>query len=120
MLLNKVRVVADALRVLLQLRLERALCQHVAEGSPDIAPAGLIGVDHIGNQALGGFVGVGRDLRQMPLGIKGTRYIAVGAVVAEVAHIAHDHTVDVRDVVPILICDLPVQQRADLAIGCSQ
>ena len=117
MLLNEVRIVSDALRVLLQLGLERALRQHIAEGSPDVAPAGLVGVGHVGHQPRRGLVRISSHGREIPIGIVVPAQVTVVAVVLPIAHVACDHPVDVRDVVGVLIGDLSAEERGHVSVG---
>ena len=71
-----VMVAADAIRVLLQLVGEERIGEDTAVCSPDIAPAGLPGVDGVGHKVcgvLGGWIGEGGDVqlyRPWPLGLK--------------------------------------------------
>ena len=117
---DEVRVVADCLRVLLQFRGEGALGQNIAEGAPDVSPAGFVGVGHIGDEALGGLGGISRGGRQMPGGIEGSADVAVPAVVTEIAHIADDDLVDVRDVFVVLVRDFSAQQRGHTVVRSTE
>ena len=116
---DKIFVAADTVRILIQFVGKERFGQHIAIGSPDIAPTGFPCVYGVGYKVSGVFtVGIGesRDVQVNTASISAKEL----TVVIPAARSAGDHGIDVVDIALVILCDRPAQLCFQIGIRLIQ
>ena len=105
---DKIFVAADTVRILIQFVGKERFGQHIAIGSPDIAPAGLPCVGGVGHKVGCIFIGginKGGDVQVDTAAISAKEFTAV----IPTTRSAGNHRINVVDIALVILCDRPAQ-----------